>query len=349
MRDNLGLYSLKERIFLVKSFYKSDSNLKCVKSKFLLEYGNDFPSDSLIFEVINLFEETGSVRELPDVSCQEEKVFTVDNPLITAEREVLEDVKIKPDPDDSGQVEKQENIVDAVEKVRRNAKRVPKVEATSVQQAKPSRGKKAYICDICAAKYGTKRGLQAHMVCHRRAEIPCKECEQTFPTKSRLLAHTRATHSAAKKDKPTIECSFCCKTFRQPNLLRQHMLRHSDKKDIICEICGKTFKRTHTLNHHMKVHTGEKPYKCDVPDCGRAFRDRNSFAIHKRCHTDERPFPCHYCGKCFRDKGTLRIHYRQHTGENPYKCELCGKETKQKQNLKSHMRHFHRLDGYEIK
>lgn len=75
MRNNLNLFTLTQRIFIVKTFYKSNSDVNWVKNNFILEYGafNDVPTVSLIFEVINLFEETGSVREIPQQNIAEDQ------------------------------------------------------------------------------------------------------------------------------------------------------------------------------------------------------------------------------------------------------------------------------------
>ncbi|XP_055705864.1 zinc finger protein 182-like [Phlebotomus papatasi] len=382
MRDNLNLFTLQERIFLVKTFYKNDCNVKNVKSHYLLEYGelfDDVPTDSIIFEVINLFEETGNIKEIPEYIEKDKKRCIED--LIQSTVPVpdkIPDVEINTPSEALQSLPKKRNCIlkRSNEIPTSNQKDSPKTherttkkqqdEATSVSHEKTTEiGIKAetgislsekkkdkdiaidmYICDICKKTCHSKRGMQLHMVRHiKKEQIFCQYCQEKISSKYQLRIHIKAKHGNVKikKQKPEISCNICMKVFTLPHHLRQHMLRHSDKKDMICEICGKAFKRRQTLLHHKKVHTGEKPFKCDFPNCERAFRDRNSITIHKRCHLDERPFPCHYCGKCFRDKGTLRIHYRQHTGENPYKCELCGKETKQKQNLKSHMMHFHRI------
>ncbi|XP_055691356.1 zinc finger protein 182 [Lutzomyia longipalpis] len=383
MRNNLRFLTLKQRIFLVKAFYKNDSDVNWVKNNYILEYGSfdEVPTDSLIFEVINLFEETGSVREIPHLiyEKQEQEIDLINE---TTDTDLLTNVKIEDNditPEDQYSIEildynendEQDDVIGDVRKQSpRTRRKIVKNEATGAHQRAttkevvevvvlaqnekevkdpPCDNKNTLICDICKIKCKSKQGMQLHMAVHtEKGQTSCKYCQEVIPTKYQLRLHMKEHHrdmmKKEKRERATIPCTFCQKSFSQPNQLRQHQMMHSDRKDIICDVCGKAFKRKNTLKQHMNVHTGEKPFKCQFPDCERAFRDRNSLIIHKRCHTDERPFPCEYCGKCFRDKGTLRIHYRQHTGENPYKCELCGKTTKQRQNLQSHMKHFHRIN-----
>ncbi|GAB0098900.1 hypothetical protein DMENIID0001_147070 [Sergentomyia squamirostris] len=337
MRNFLNCYTLTERIFLVKTFYKKDCDVTNVKNEYMLEYGKlvDLPTKSLILEVVELFEKTGSVREIPDGQNEESRPS--------------EDIQVK----EAGEAVSEVNLEDsekAVGKENDEGTGVPTNPKAKRRKVVIEPNQEDFICDICNMKFKAKRGIIRHLLVHRKKEnITCKHCSESFTTIHSMRVHVKEFHKVEtqRKKKSVVSCTICSKTFKQDNL-RQHMIRHSDIKDQICEVCGKAFKRKHTLTHHMKIHTGQKPYKCDFPNCDRAFRDSNSYAIHKRCHLDERPFPCNYCGKCFRDRGTLRIHYRQHTGEHPYKCELCGKETKQKQNLKSHMMHFHRLDKNKI-
>uniref|UniRef100_A0A1B0CDS7 Protein O-mannosyltransferase 1 n=1 Tax=Lutzomyia longipalpis TaxID=7200 RepID=A0A1B0CDS7_LUTLO len=351
------------------AFYKNDSDVNWVKNNYILEYGSfdEVPTDSLILEVINLFEETGSEIDLINETTHTDLLTNVkieDNDITPEDQYSIEIL-------DCNENDEQDDVIEDVRKQSpRTRRKIVKNEATGAHQTAttkevvevvvlaqtekevkdpPCDNKNTLICDICKIKCKSKQGMQLHMAVHtEKGQTSCKYCQEVIPTKYQLRLHMKEHHrdmmKKEKRERATIPCTFCQKSFSQPNQLRQHQMMHSDRKDIICDVCGKAFKRKNTLKQHMNVHTGEKPFKCQFPDCERAFRDRNSLIIHKRCHTDERPFPCEYCGKCFRDKGTLRIHYRQHTGENPYKCELCGKTTKQRQNLQSHMKHFHRIN-----
>ncbi|GAB0089588.1 hypothetical protein DMENIID0001_041580 [Sergentomyia squamirostris] len=382
MRNNLNLYSLKERIYLVKTFYKSECNVSSVKSDFILEFGSfdDIPPDSLIYEVIDLFEETGSVREVPNAADHDDKDFQAH--LVGNDDDVWTDVC--PDNEAIVKLEESEHILvkplevlvsEEVEtKVRKSQRRKQAVKKEILKEEvkveslipdileepikkkkklkrfikKEERDKCQLSCAICGKKMVNKNGLRLHMMLlHCKKEgISCDHCQKSINTMYDLRLHRKQFHkNTPSKERPLIHCPECPRTFLQACMLRKHMLKHSDVKSEMCDVCGKSFKTRHSLKHHMTIHTGEKKFKCDYLQCNRAFRDRNSFEIHKRTHTGEKPYPCEHCGKGFTDKTTLKIHYRQHTGENPYSCELCGKTTKQKQNLRSHMKHFHKIQN----
>ncbi|XP_059608182.1 zinc finger protein 836-like [Phlebotomus argentipes] len=345
MRNNLDFYTVKERIFLVKTFYKNDSDAKCVKSKYLLEYGAtiDGPTEELIFEVINLFEETGSVREIP-----EQKV-SLDDPF--GDSGLLCEIKVEAPEiktEDVDYTQDSHGVDDNVFHTEDSEHKRVQKEKTSTMRRNRVRikgGGGEFACDICKQTSKTIRGIRIHMARHATERLSCKYCQETFPSKFQLKRHRAEMHKKAPKVKAPVQCPLCPKTFREANNMRKHLPVHSDKKDAVCEVCGNAYKSKHTLRIHMRLHTGEEPFKCDYQGCGRTFRSQGSFIIHKRSHTDERPYPCPHCGKGFKDRGNLRAHIRVHTGENPYKCELCGKETKQKQNLQSHMIHYHKIYG----
>ncbi|XP_055691357.1 zinc finger protein 253-like [Lutzomyia longipalpis] len=358
MRDFLGLYSLNERIFFVKTFYKNDSDVNCVKTNYLLEFGEikDIPSDQIIYDAISLFEKTGNISEVPEFLI---KNFKCDenssNHHLEEDSDLLANIKVEVVEEDTNE-EDPFNTLDSNEttsqiKIESNehgedAEEAPmsdvKEEVFELKFKKPTRNKKKKkVADVDNATTD---------------ELPknpktCTHCKLILPSKYKLRIHVRTEHAEElkkakerKANKAPRKCPYCPKEWKGKRSYERHIAMHTDKKEAICDVCGKGFRTAFSMSKHMLIHTGEKPYKCDYPKCERVFRNQNCLSIHKRCHTGERPYACEYCGKGFTDKSTLRVHYRQHTGESPYKCELCGKTTKQKQNLKSHMKHIHNMD-----
>uniref|UniRef100_A0A1B0DF02 Uncharacterized protein n=1 Tax=Phlebotomus papatasi TaxID=29031 RepID=A0A1B0DF02_PHLPP len=72
MKNSLRIFDLKQRIFIVKCFYQGFGDYDCVKRNFLSAFGAAYdsliPTNEIVNEVIRLFEETGSVLKISDIS-----------------------------------------------------------------------------------------------------------------------------------------------------------------------------------------------------------------------------------------------------------------------------------------
>ncbi|GAB0089590.1 hypothetical protein DMENIID0001_041600 [Sergentomyia squamirostris] len=385
MKNNLNLYSLKERIFLVKTFYKSNCSVNSVKKDFILEFGcfEDIPPDSLIFEVVDLFEETGSVREVPNPADHDIKEGIIEPQLVDVEFDV-KDIKVEEQEiefseeliahplDEISQLEESFNKEEKTEEVEKESEgeenfwedpdvddvkeEISEQEPVDKKSKKKSKTKKeradlsTLTCDICRTKFMGTPGLTVHMKTqHFYKKTSCKLCGKTKKSVYDLRVHMREIHNHDLNVKigKTFKCpvASCAKLYTYAYQVRNHMMKHSDVKTEVCDICGKVLKNAITMRAHLKTHSDERSYKCNYPSCERTYRTHGSLVMHRRSHTGEKPFVCQSCGKRFCSKNSVKIHQRQHTQENPFRCELCGKTTKQKSNLKSHMKHFHKIQN----
>uniref|UniRef100_A0A1B0C8K8 C2H2-type domain-containing protein n=1 Tax=Lutzomyia longipalpis TaxID=7200 RepID=A0A1B0C8K8_LUTLO len=359
---------------LPRTFYQKDCDVDCVKDCYVYEYGedDDVPTDSLIFEIVNLFEETGSVRDIPQIFIKQEQGMPLSFVGYDGFDTIVEEIKaeeeadeIEPQPEFLNYSEIEDNNFLPDARTEKKRKRTPKkmwtegamrTKKSNQKQRKIPSGKARgeFVCEICNKTCISELGLKLHVSRHiQKPPRSCKYCDEFFPTIYKLKCHIAASHPDIMKTvqemkenkvKPVFYCSICSKSFPNLSLFKRHSRMHSSTPDVVCDICGQKLKHKTSLADHMTIHTGERPFKCTFPECTRSFRCKVSIDIHMRSHTNERPYICQTCGKGFKDNSSRRVHQLQHTGENPFKCDLCGKTTKQKQNLKSHMRHFHKIN-----
>lgn len=85
-------------------------------------------------------------------------------------------------------------------------------------------------------------------------QIPCTECDLTFPGLVQLRAHKKEKHTQ-KKAHP---CEECEESFARSEQLDAHMSRVHAVGRFACSTCGKSFGRERTLKAHEKTHTEEE-------------------------------------------------------------------------------------------
>lgn len=85
-------------------------------------------------------------------------------------------------------------------------------------------------------------------------QIPCTECDLTFPGLVQLRAHKKDKHTQ-KKAHP---CEECEESFVRSEQLDVHMSRVHAVGRFACSTCGKSFGRERSLKAHEKTHTEEE-------------------------------------------------------------------------------------------
>ncbi|MEQ2240331.1 hypothetical protein ILYODFUR_013704 [Ilyodon furcidens] len=86
-------------------------------------------------------------------------------------------------------------------------------------------------------------------------QIPCTECDLTFPGLVQLRSHKKEKHTPRKAH----PCEECEESFARPEQLEAHMSRAHAVGRLSCPTCGKSFSRERTLQAHLKSHPEEKP------------------------------------------------------------------------------------------
>ncbi|KAH8242922.1 hypothetical protein KR032_003039 [Drosophila birchii] len=138
-------------------------------------------------------------------------------------------------------------------------------------------------------------------------------------------------------------CDKCGHSFRMPDQLQIHLLRHNQTKNFACPECPKKFYNSYLRNMHLRVrHRGEKPWSCN--HCSESFsnatcRQKHEREVHgvgprismnrsepnkgQKEETKDGRHHCKQCEKTYSSKRTLAWHMNSHTGERPLKCKVC--------------------------
>lgn len=234
--------------------------------------------------------------------------------------------------------------------------------------------KVVFHCETCGDVFTTNRILNRHRIdvhaIHKN--YPCRDCQNSFKSKSRLAYHRKRKHPKAAKLDDVYPCRVCERvvygskaernshenqTHRDPetrqfscphcdqlypnaSFLENHMLKHTQRKSHTCDVCGKAFSRLGHMEYHRSTHTDMKLFECYMCD-GKAFKTVQSLKLHlNRMHTANRPgYPCEQCGKVFKDTSDRRRHRWTHGGTpKNFACEMCPKRFYERKALRFHMR-----------
>lgn len=141
----------------------------------------------------------------------------------------------------------------------------------------------------------------------------------------------------AKKERV---CKLCCKTFKAPCLLKEHIWSKHRKEDrpFVCSECSKRFSSKGFLKKHMTIHLPDSERRVHpCPYCDKKFTQKNCVQSHIHCvHIKDKPFICEECGKSCGQKSALKQHMETHTEERPFQCFMCPKMFKSAQQAKMH-------------
>ncbi|XP_067304792.1 zinc finger protein 675-like [Pseudorasbora parva] len=85
-------------------------------------------------------------------------------------------------------------------------------------------------------------------------QIPCTECDLTFPSLTQLRAHKKEKHTQRKPH----PCEECEESFNRPAQLEAHMARAHSAGRYTCPTCGKSFGRESNLKAHQQSHGKEE-------------------------------------------------------------------------------------------
>ncbi len=141
----------------------------------------------------------------------------------------------------------------------------------------------------------------------------CKDCQASFPTRSKLKYHRMKQHGSWK-DK-TWDCNHdeCRQKFSTSSNLKRHV------------------NKCHNISDANKDQEENKTCQ----ECGYVSGDLYHLEIHKRKHNKERPFVCHQCQAGFSKKSDLKRHLTSCKGPKNV-CQRCGEAFRYRKLLDQH-------------
>ncbi|GJQ81007.1 hypothetical protein Trydic_g23435 [Trypoxylus dichotomus] len=165
-----------------------------------------------------------------------------------------------------------------------------------------------------------------------RETVHCRECNKTFSFRYYVAVHAY-THTG----NVPFKCQQCDKCYPKESLLRKHIRSHFQTRDFACDECGKAFFRKQQLQYHKaSKHSEERPYRCNV--CDKAFKVPSALWKHTLIHVNDKKYVCEICGKGFVEMVGLTKHKITHTTEKNFVCTTCGKAFMRKRTLGWHLK-----------
>lgn len=179
--------------------------------------------------------------------------------------------------------------------------------ALSVHQA--THMSKAFICDICDARFKDKILISDHMLLHRKSttdlRFKCEECDRAFKKIQFLEKHQRS------------HIKICDNRFDCLEALETHLRSfhaETETKQYNCEICHYTTNTKSKIVQHEAIHVNlnlsETPFKCLKNECGKSFRRKADLNKHHRLyHSEGSKVSCSKCTLIFEDSKTFLNHW----------------------------------------
>ena len=135
-------------------------------------------------------------------------------------------------------------------------------------------------CHLCSSSFSKPGALKEHMnYAHIRCKaFLCNMCSAKFYVRSHLRSHMKV-HSPCKE----IVCPYCEKRFNYTSNMKSHvqLVHERDKiKKLACEFCARKFNTSSNLKQHIKaIHLHQLPYACSV--CHAGFWTKTAVTSHK--------------------------------------------------------------------
>lgn len=258
------LFSLNQKIFVVKAYFKHNENLTRVRFEFNKKF-NISTADSIFKSfnsILKSFESTGSVTHKIHFDVLK------DQPRAARRLLVLEPTKEfietgSPQDDGTGTVDQViYNVYEDGEEV---------------------------MEEIVDLPFSEDQSLTEEEETHRAAESILESVTPSIIDPGNRLLSTAQPSNFSKKPsmgtrgRPSTAvtgyaCPHCPKLLQSNASRETHIRIHTNERPFSCSFCDKRFKQKGALKIHTRIHTGEKPYYCTI--CSKGFRQN----VNLQCH-----------------------------------------------------------------
>jgi len=177
-------------------------------------------------------------------------------------------------------------------------------------------------CVYCGKSFANPSSFVSHVrLMHSEIAIRCDhhKCCLFFKTREDLEKHKKEGHKKVERERKSVACQFCAKTFADRCSYAAHIKR-SHSEAIRCKYhnCCTFFKSEEELLKHLELKHAEN-YCCD--HCEYKTSKRHTMINHLQHHHFPRKFQCPSCPKMFGNKTLLTQHFEN--SHKPQKCPHC--------------------------
>lgn len=203
------------------------------------------------------------------------------------------------------------------------------------------------LCIHCSKEFLTKADFGKHMCCTMIIDesldnYQCEICEAKYSSRRRLLFHHQFH---CDNPRPKI-CLICLKKFRKDkNFFNHVMFKHENEKTYFCKKCDRQFNIKNDLEKHRKTHK-ERNYVCE--NCNAKFLDEKTLREHTKIHSKASHFLCHICSRGFTRRYRLSKHLLTHQipkEDSILACSKCDIVFLELDVLLKHYEDIHTING----
>lgn len=138
-------------------------------------------------------------------------------------------------------------------------------------------------CNKCNARFDTYKGASTHnKTVHLKIRHICETCQKSFSQFGHLEFHRPVCKGLDLTIKKyNFACKICSKSFPSRSRLLCHSREvHTSIRKYVCDVCGWRSKSVAVLNRHRKLLHFPVVYKCNVSGCKKLYSSKYRLNVH---------------------------------------------------------------------